>query len=587
MSDSDHSNLHLLTLLGSLCGGVRAGTANLYRKIESPLAWRDTTSQQPVDLRESLAILWSRKWLVLFAAILCTGVALGISYSRSEIYSSRARVLVEPLQLTPDSAPAEPNLQTESELIRSTSVASLVASELGLDEPPASLLAGLSVQPVPDSEVIEVGYSASSPERAARLANGFAQAYITYQQEQVLERILGAQESIRDRIDNVERQLTTVNAEIDDASKRGDEDERSVFQGERASLLARLGILQQELEDLQPDRAIALGGGRIIQPAGESLHPSSPNHRNDAIFGLLIGLITGIGAAFLRHRLDDRLRSRGDFETAIGAPVLAAIPHFKVARKDRASAIPLIADPYGAASESYRSLRINVEALAHRSGFKSLLISSAGAGEGKTTTAVNLAVGLAQIGARTVLLSADLRRPAIESFFNIPAEGQGLSQWLTNSGALSIENLTWGPSVANLLVIPSGPLVANPAELLSSVRMTKLIGALEENFDFVIVDSAPILPVADATVLASRIPQALLVMDSRRADRDTEQNAVRELAQVGCDVTGIVVNGIARPGTGYHPYKQPGYGYQPSLNGGNGVASGDKLRLLRGRAGAR
>ena len=523
---------------------------------------------------------------MLFAAILCTGVALGISFSRSQIYSSHARVLVEPLQLTPDSVPVEPNLQTESELIRSTPVATIVASELGLNEPPASLLAGLSVQPIPDSEVLEVGYSASTPERAALLANGFAQAYITYQQDQALERILGAQESIRDRIDSVERQLVAVNADIEDAARRGDEDGRAVLQGERTSLLARLGILQQELEDLQPDRAIAMGGGRIIQPAAESLQPSSPNHRNDVIFGLLIGLIAGIGAAFLRHRLDDRLRSRGDFETAIGAPVLAAIPHFKIARKDRSSAIPLIADPYGAASESYRGLRINIEALADRYGFKSLLISSAGAGEGKTTTAVNLAVGLAQIGARTVLVSADLRRPAIESFFNIPAEGQGLSQWLTNHGALSIENLTWGPSIPNLSVIPSGPLVSNPAEILSSVRMTKLIGALEENFDFIIVDSAPILPVSDATVLASRIPHALLVMDSRRADRETEQNAVRELAQVGCEVTGIVVNAIVRPAAGYHPYKQPGYGYQPSLNEGNG-AGGGKLRLLRGRAGER
>ena len=259
--------------------------------------------------------------------------------------------------------------------------------------------------------------------------------------------------------------------------------------------------------------------------------------------------------AFLRERLDDRLKGRDDLESITQAPVLATIPRYTSSSK-KFKEIVTISQPQSSASEAYRSLRTNVQFLSARSELHTLLVTSALAGEGKTVTSVNLATTFAQAGRRVILVSADLRRPTLESYFGLPDHRDGLSSWLLATDR-ELWNLIVDPGIDNLRILPCGPVPPNPAELLNSPRFGDLIRLLRGNADLVIVDSAPTLAVADASIISSQADATLLVVNATTAQRSTVVRAVEELRRVGADVLGSVLNAYDPSASPY--YSRYGY----------------------------
>lgn len=219
-------------------------------------------------------------------------------------------------------------------------------------------------------------------------------------------------------------------------------------------------------------------------------------------------------------------------------------------------------DPSAAASEAFRVLRTNLQFLGLDKPLKSILVTSATPGEGKTTTIVNLAVTFAQTGARVCLVDADLRRPTV-------AKVLGIDNWTGLTTALigqeGLDACLHETSVPDLVVLPSGPIPPNPAELLGSGRMSQLLADLEERFDMVLVDSPPVMAVTDAAVLAPKVGGALLVVRSGVVARTQVSRAKEALEAVKAKLLGVVLGAVSQEGRdGYYYY------YYQSVPGGGG-----------------
>jgi succinoglycan biosynthesis transport protein ExoP len=495
-------------------------------------------ANQMSELREYLAVLRHRKWSVIIAAALVFGVVMLISYRQTPVYEAEARVLVEPVPpAEPTAVPSPLNIETESEIVSSRPVAALVVEDLKLDASPGSVLRNLTVEPVIETEVLLISYSSENARFAQDAANAFSRNYIEYRRQKAMEVIRAARSRIRARLESSRQRLLELTEELESARRAGDEDLVRTLEVERSLLIAGLGVLEEQSGVFQPEAATE-AGSEVIQPATLPSSPSSPNHRRNAILGAVLGLIAGAGTAFVKERLDDRVRSRGGVEEVLNVPLLATIPRFDGSGPKSGR---LVAAGNGAASESYRTMRANIEITIQERNLKSMAITSPLAGEGKTVTTGNLGVAMALAGRRVVLVSADFRRPMLENLLGVPNR-VGLSTWLASTDNDALWPVAQPTEIANMSVVPSGPIPPNPTELLASPRFTRLLATLEEIFDFVLLDSPPLLPVADAMIIASRVRHALIVLNATSSLRSSATQIREELRRADVEMVGAVLN---------------------------------------------
>ena len=253
----------------------------------------------------------------------------------------------------------------------------------------------------------------------------------------------------------------------------------------------------------------------------------------------------------------------------MGLPVLAAIPKVESWKDREGVKLVSIQEPRSPTSEAYRTLRTNVMVAAARNDVKTILVSSALEGEGKSTTAANLAVVLAQSGKRVVLVSADMRRPRLHEFFGLEND-RGLAEILSHKMP-AWEGLQES-GVENLWIFLSGQVADAPAELLSSDRMIDFISERREVVDFIVIDSPPLLAVADGLELAARVDGVLYVADAEHTPRGALKEARRQLEWVGARVLGAVLNSapLARASSYYGVLPTKGYDAPPQAASTNG-----------------
>lgn len=274
-----------------------------------------------------------------------------------------------------------------------------------------------------------------------------------------------------------------------------------------------------------------------LQPAQVPTVPIAPNLQLSLTLGALLGLAAGIGIALLRAALDQRVRTAADVESAVAVPVLGQIPLDPDAA-ERPLAVGFA--PQGQRAEAFRSLRTNVRFL-FSEGQGVFVITSSGPGEGKSTTAANLALAFADAGHRVALVDADLRIPRLAEYFDI--EGSvGLSDVLVGRVELNAVIQPWGRRA--LFVLPAGALPPNPAELLGSRAMEELVDALVDAFDVVIIDAPPLLLVTDAAVIARVATGAILIAAAGSTHANRLADAARSIEAVGARVLGTVVTKV-------------------------------------------
>ena len=284
--------------------------------------------------------------------------------------------------------------------------------------------------------------------------------------------------------------------------------------------------------------------------------PSSPKTSLNLLLGLLYGLAAGLVVAILRNVLDRHVRTEADLRRSTSLPLLGGITE---SITPRTSFAPFVLS--GSGTDAFRQLRTNLEFAAVGHEMKTLVVTSSQAGEGKSTVSLNLALSMAQSGRRVLLVDADLRLPSVAEATGLEPT-VGLTTVLIGRTNLSDATQHWGN--AGLSVLTSGPLPPNPSELLGSSTMQKLVGEMKEEFDVVIFDAPPVLPVADATILTRYTDSLLLVVGATKVSQHNLSKAVEQLNLIKANVIGVVLNRIPRTGPDANSAYRTNYGAAPA-----------------------
>ncbi|MFJ5963056.1 polysaccharide biosynthesis tyrosine autokinase [Pseudarthrobacter oxydans] len=286
----------------------------------------------------------------------------------------------------------------------------------------------------------------------------------------------------------------------------------------------------------------------IIKPATAPTEPSAPNTRLNLVIALLGGFAAGLITALLRSALDVRIRGEADLRRVTDLPLLGGISFDQDATKKPLITQALAQSPR---NESFRQLRTNLQFANVAGKAKSVLVTSSLPGEGKSTTATNLAIALAQAGQSVCLIDADLRRPMVGEYLGLERNA-GLTTALL--GALDVNDLLqpWGED--NLYVLTSGQIPPNPSELLGSEAMQNLLAQVEESFDAVIIDAPPLLPVTDAAVLSQLVGGVVLVIGTQKVRQHDVEKSLGALELVDAAVLGVVLNRLPSKGPDAYSY---------------------------------
>jgi polysaccharide biosynthesis transport protein len=396
-------------------------------------------------------------------------------------------------------------------------------------------------------------------------------AEISAERTKVVNGIIG-------RYDNLKAQEAALQQAI------AEREERVMTLNERGvqyNILRREFETSRELYDGLLQRLKEIGVAAGVQEANISVidtaqvpgAPFRPDLRKNVSIAGMVGLAVGIALALLLEFLDSTIRRTEDVERLVDRPVLGLVPLMRLrdrrkagetaGRHDREVAHFSANHPKSSISEAFRSLRTSLMFSTPEGMPKALLVTSSAQGEGKTTTAANLATVLAQNGARVLLIDADLRRPSLHKDFGI-ARAPGLTNCIAHNGPgpLMELSLVKRTEVEGLSVMPAGHSTPSPAELLSSSRLAKILTDLRQIFDHVIVDAPPILGLADAVILSRMVDGVILVAASGRTGKENFRVSVRRLYQVQAPLLGVVLNQVDLASPDYAYYSSYYYNYE-------------------------
>ncbi|MGQ9816444.1 MAG: GumC family protein [bacterium] len=319
-------------------------------------------------------------------------------------------------------------------------------------------------------------------------------------------------------------------------------------------------MLLGKLEESKIAEAIQISQARIIDYAIVPDKPVEPKPRQNGILGLILGLLIGVGGAFLIEYLNTTVRSAKEIEELTEITVLANVPMVK---NKHPIDIPTVKEPHSDIAEAYRILRTNIIFSAAARSIKSLLVTSTVPQEGKTTTCINLGITFAQLGQKVIILDCDFRRPKLHNYFKslVKNNHNGLSDILINR--IKLKDALIKSQFENLYFITSGTIPSNPAELLGSSRMSEIIDDLKNSFEFILIDAPPALGIADARVLGRICDGILVVVMTGKTDRNAVLEVKEELERAGEKIIGFVLNGVDTTHR-YHRYRYYHYYKHPS-----------------------
>ena len=504
-------------------------------------------------LRGYLHVLRRGRWWIAAFAVLGLGISLAVSLTSTKQYSATAQLLVQStgnVNLTTGSADAlvsAADVQTELQLVTSAPVQDAVRRQLGG-------LPGVSVAEVGQTDVIAVTAVDPVPAQAARIANTYARAFVSRSTAAAIGNLAAAEGQLNS-------QIKAITKEIGALSSRSSE--------QATALSNQQEVLKGQLAQLEVAGATASTGVEVVTPATTPTSPSSPKPVEDVLLGLIAGLIVGVGAAFLRDNLDDTLASADAVVQVTGSPVLATVPMVPSRRKKDGPMVVSRSDPTSQPAEAYRSLRTSLQFAGQDRPLRTILVTSPGPGDGKTVTVMNLGTVFAQAGAKVVLVSCDLRRPGLSEFAP-PGEHAELSSVLRGRQPLD-EAVVPVAGVDGLWTLGTQSVAANPTELLADDRMPAVIAELSQRFDIVLIDSPPVLPVADAMILSGYVDAVLLVVAAGHTRRAELRRTTGKLAQASAAVVGVLLN-KATAGEQYGYYDA----YQPYVLPADAVANGGR-----------
>ena len=536
----------------------------------------------PVEFKQYIKPLVKWWWLILAATLVASVSSFLATRQQPYNYAASATLLVgRSIQSTNpqdyEIAASQQLGQTYANLAERRTVREGVKASLGL-----SWLPEYTAKMLANTQLLEIQVIDTDPGRAQAVANEVANQLIL--QTPAEDRDLQQRRAYLSReLQDTEKVMEETKAEI----QRLRDQMAAMFSARQiADTQGQIAALEQKLRSYQSTYLSTLQlvqGGvntlQVVETADLPTVPVGPNKGMTILLAAVIGFLLAAGAAYLLEYLDDTLKTPDDVQKATDLTTLAAAPVVK-ALEGSSATLPLQGEGLLGAVEAYRVLRTNLQFVSVDRPLRTVMITSAAPSEGKTLTAGNLAVALAQAGKQVTLVDADLHRPRQHRLFSL-RNNVGLTTALLDGNAAP-EDLVQPTAVPGLSVLTSGPLPPNPAELLASGHMHALIEKLADRADIVVFDTPPVMALADAAVLGSQVDGVLVVVRAGQTRRELARQAVAALRQANARIVGALLNRVAPRSGGYYYYYYDRYGdhyADRDRASGNGRSGG----ALRGR----
>lgn len=514
------------------------------------LAW----GVDPVEIRFFVNALTKWWWLIVLATLAGLLTSTMVEARTPRNYRASTTLMVGQFLQTENPQQGDFTLsqqlaQSYAAMVRRRNILDATAEALQLGIPGGALDRMINVGTIPQSQFVQIEVQDTDPRRAILIANELANQLIIQsptpqQREQELHRQFVARQlaSLQTRLEDADRQRGQLDQRLAvETSARGIQE----IQGQLAALEQKIASWQAAYASL----GASLQGGRVnylsvVEPASDAAPVRSPIPfvPLTVLVATVASFALSVAAAILLEYLDNTIRTDEDANRVLGLPIIGSVTRFRRA-KTAPDQLVLLKQPDSQISEAYRMMRTNLQFCGVSTPITRLMVASAVPNEGKSTTASNIAVAMAQAGKRVILCDTELRAPTIGRIFGVSSE-LGLTSLLLDREMPVERALVDGP-VPGLRILPSGPPPPNPGELLGSEAMKERVAQLEAQADLIVFDSPAVLAVADAVVLAPLADGILLVVGAGKTRRDLVTRASARLAQVGSPIVGVVLNMVA------------------------------------------
>ena len=531
-----------------------------------------------MDIRNYFNLVRKWLWLVIVCAVVAGAAAFLISRQQTRIFQSTATVFINQARSSTaradytDIITSERIARTYSAMLQDWPTLQQAAIDLGylggLNELRTKYAIDVTVTPVRDTQLVQVSVQSSNPNVAAQLANILPEVFMRMNQARQEQRFADTRQELQDELAKTESDLEQTEQTLNDLPATAENtNERDRLERLATRYQTTYNTLSKSLEDLRLAEAQTTDNIVLTTPAQPSNSPIRPRVLFNTLLAALVGALLGLGIAFLIEYLDDTVKTPDQVRDLTGLATLGGV--VKLEGSTPADRLVARASTRSPSAEAYRVLRTNLQFSSLDKPLSTLVITSATPGEGKSTTAANLAIVLAQTETRVILVDADLRRPSLHKIFRLPNH-TGLSTALLDKQH-DPETYLQDTDVPNLRVLVTGPVPPNPAEMLSSSRMFEVIETLKQEADVVVFDMPPVLAVADASILASRTDGTVLVVGVGEARGEMLVQAVERLESVGVHPLGVVLNKLTERKSGYYYYYYYQYASRYDSDGAGGT----------------
>ena len=577
-----------------------------------------------MELLQYWKIIRKRLWLIALLAIVAGTAAFYFARQEVPVYKTSTTLFLNPVSASPllpyqTTASAQSLANTYTEFMRTRSFAALVVESLPFPLKEGEVLGAISAKSLPDTQFFKIEATHPDPQVAQALANTAAQVLIAEntnrqraQREQLeaqrdparlaqLQRLTEMEKTLQDEIAYAEDRIASLQAEIATLEARppSEETDQHILdlrgellaeQTQRVDLFGSLAQTQAALASIGETSNTVVDTAVVVDPATLPLAPQPLNLLQNVLLAVAAGMGLGVGLAFLLEYIDYTIKTPEELDAVYGMPTLGVIGAFQAGNSRAGNGkggnpgdLVTLHHPRSPITEAFRALRTNIQFSSPGKPIRSLLVTSAGPMEGKTSISANLALILAQGGKRVILVDADLRRPRVHRLFGVPTE-PGFTDLIVDLEN-GVEAYLQATDEPNLRLLTCGPLPRNPAELLGSARAAEVMEQVEAAADVVVYDTPPAATVTDAVVLASRVDAALQVVQAGGTRRELVLRAKTSLEKVGARLLGPVLNQVNAADMGYYTYYYYHGYYQEGHEPGKRQGLLGRLRG-RGRAGS-
>lgn len=437
--------------------------------------------------------------------------------------------------------------QTYTRLIKNQTVLGGIIKDLHLSENPDQLAQKIGLEQVENTLLVRLSFRDPDESKASSVGQAVVNAFVTQVKNLLAEPYADRLASIQTQLNATDQSILAAQTEIGKLTTETSQLEAEISRMDTILSENRSDFreAQKNLEDMRITATRSSDSVVISEPAQA---PKSPSQNNQLYIGLagLVGLAIGVIAAFLLELLGGKIRTGQDVRKEFDLPTLGTVGRFH----GSASELVMSSQPASPPADDFRVLSAHIRRLYEKQGVKKLLITSPTPMEGKSVIVSNLALALAKIGLDVIAVDADMRIPRLHSIFSLDQEG-GLVNSLSEG---TINGCLQNTQLPGLKVLTSGGTPPNPAELLSSPNLPKLIDQLAETVDIVLIDTPPVLSAADASIIAPAVDGVLLVLRAGYSESRTTQMTVEALRQVKANVVGVVLNAVPDRNEGYYRY---------------------------------